>query len=73
MLTKMTEVIEKPAKAEEPDISVDPRLAEVVEIIVEQFGGDVAAYLASIRPKTGQQEKRRTSSKELAHKLAKDS
>lgn len=47
---RMTEMLEKPIKGEERT-KADPRLAEVVRIIVEQFGGDVQAYLESIRPK----------------------
>jgi hypothetical protein len=46
----MIEMLEKPAK--EQETKVDPRLEEVVRIIVEQFGGDVRAYIQSIRPKT---------------------
>lgn len=48
----MNTMLEIPTKAEERETRVDPRLAEVVRIIVEHFGGDVRAYLDSIRPKT---------------------
>jgi hypothetical protein len=45
------EMRNEPKKNEQPEVKVDPRLVEVVRIIVEDFGGDVRAFLASIRPK----------------------
>jgi hypothetical protein len=45
----MTEMLEKPTV--EDETNVDPRLAEVLRIIVDQFDGDIQAYWESIRPK----------------------
>ena len=52
----MIDMLKEP-RADETESKVDPRLAEVVRIIVEQYGGDVNAYIESIRPKTEPRQK----------------
>jgi len=53
----MTGMPEKPTKDRGQRATVDSRLAEAVRIIVEDFGGDFAAFLESIRPKANAREK----------------
>ena len=67
----ISEMLEVPTKADDRETKVDPRLAEVVRIIVEDFGGDVRAFVDSIRPKAAPKQDGEWLERRLSELLAK--